>query len=300
MKSRNSSPDYLNKESKVTQQVGGSDKIWNLCGLAPDFDKMEKNPEDSTWNKADCIFPRWLTELYHYHILKCYEPEFDPGRLQSMGSLRVGHEWATSLSLFTFMHWRRKWQPTSGSCLENLRDGGAWWAAVYGVAQSWTQLKWLSSSSSSFQAEKYHPSSSGLSGMTRDWCVIKMTQGKWQGVGRGMDWEFGITRCKLLYAGWINSEVLLHSTVQFSCSVVSNSLRPHGLHHTRLPCPSPILGAYSNSCPLSWWCHPAISSSVAPFSSSPQSFPASGSFPMSQLFASGGQSIGVQFQHQSF
>ena len=60
----------------------------------------------------------------------------EPGRLQSMGSLRVGPDWVTSLSLFTFMHWRRKWQPTPGSCLENLRDGGAWWAAVYGVAQS--------------------------------------------------------------------------------------------------------------------------------------------------------------------
>ena len=72
----------------------------------------------------------------------------EPGRLQSMGSLRVGHDWATSLSLFTFMHWRWKWQPLQGSCLENPRDGGAWWAAVYGVTQSRTRLKWLSSSSS--------------------------------------------------------------------------------------------------------------------------------------------------------
>ena len=62
-----------------------------------------------------------------------------------MGSLRVGHDWATSLSLFTFMHWRRKWQPTH-SCLENPRDRGAWWAAIYGVAQSRTRLKRLSSS----------------------------------------------------------------------------------------------------------------------------------------------------------
>ena len=73
----------------------------------------------------------------------------EPGRLQSMGSLRVGHDWATSLSLFTFMHWRKKWQPLQCSCLENPRDGGAWWAAVYGVAQSQTRLKRLSSSSSS-------------------------------------------------------------------------------------------------------------------------------------------------------
>ena len=72
-------------------------------------------------------------------------------RLQSMGSLRVGHNWATSLSLslFTFMHWRRKWQPLQCSCLENPRDGGAWWAAVYGVAQSRTWLKRLSNSGSS-------------------------------------------------------------------------------------------------------------------------------------------------------
>ena len=81
-------------------------------------------------------------------------------------------------------------------------------------------------------------------------------------------------------------------TVQFSRSVVSGSLRPHGLQHVRPPCPSPIPGVYSNSCPLSWWCHPTISSSVIPFSSRLQSFPASGSFPMSQLFTSGGQSIG--------
>ena len=65
-----------------------------------------------------------------------------------MGLLRVGHDWATSLSLFTFMHWRRKWQPTPVFCLGNPRDGGAWWAAVYGVAQSQTRLKQLSSSSS--------------------------------------------------------------------------------------------------------------------------------------------------------
>ena len=71
----------------------------------------------------------------------------EPGGLQSMGLLTVGDNWAISLSLFTFMHWRRKWQPRQCSCLENPRDGGAWWAAVYGVAQSRTRLTWLSSSS---------------------------------------------------------------------------------------------------------------------------------------------------------
>ena len=81
----------------------------------------------------------------------------EPGGLQSMGSLRVGHDWTTSLSLFIFMHWRRKWQPIQCSCLENPMDGGAWWAAVYGVAQSWTQLKWLSSGSSSGSDSKNLP-----------------------------------------------------------------------------------------------------------------------------------------------
>ena len=83
------------------------------------------------------------------------------------------------------------------------------------------------------------------------------------------------------------------SSVQFSHSVVSDSLRPDGLQHTRPPCPSPTARAYSNSCPLSWWCHPTISSSVIPFSSHRQSFPASVSSPMSQLFTWGGQSTGV-------
>ena len=71
----------------------------------------------------------------------------EPGRLQSMGSRRVRHDWVTSLSLFTFMHWRRKWQPTPVFLPGNPRDGGAWWAAVYGVAQSQTWPKRLSSSS---------------------------------------------------------------------------------------------------------------------------------------------------------
>ena len=84
-----------------------------------------------------------------------------------------------------------------------------------------------------------------------------------------------------------------HISVQFSHSVMSDSLQPHGLQHARPPCPSPTPGVYSNSCPLNWWCHPTISSSVIPFSSHLQSFPASGSFPVSQFFTSGGQSIGV-------
>ena len=93
--------------------------------------------------------------------------------------------------------------------------------------------------------------------------------------------------------GNIKYQVLCIYSVQFSRSVVSDSLRPHELQHSRPPCPSPTPGVHSNSRPLSRWCHPAISSSVVPFSSCPQSLPASGSFPMSQLFAWGGQSIGV-------
>ena len=85
----------------------------------------------------------------------------------------------------------------------------------------------------------------------------------------------------------------MFSSVQISRSVVSDSLLPHESQHARPPCPSPTPGVHPNSCPLSWWCHPAISSSVVPFSSCPQSLPASESFPMSQLFAWGSQSTRV-------
>ena len=87
--------------------------------------------------------------------------------------------------------------------------------------------------------------------------------------------------------------LLLRPPVQFSHSVVSNSLWPHEPQHTRPPCPSLTPGVYPDPCPSSRWCHPTISSSVVSFFSCPQSFPTSGPFPMSQLFASGGQSIGV-------
>ena len=98
---------------------------------------------------------------------------------------------------------------------------------------------------------------------------------------------------------WMDKKAVVHihngafSSVQFSHSDVSDFLRPHEPQHARLPCPQPNPGAYPNSSPLSWWCHPTIPSSVMPFSSCPQSFTVSGSFQMSQLFASGGQSTGV-------
>ena len=93
----------------------------------------------------------------------------------------------------------------------------------------------------------------------------------------------------------ISSSVVPFSSnsVQLSCSVMSDSWQPHGLQQARLPCPSPTPEAYSVSCPSSQWCHPTISSSVGPFSSCVQSFPASGSFPMSRLFVSGGPSVGA-------
>ena len=90
------------------------------------------------------------------------------------------------------------------------------------------------------------------------------------------------------------------SSVQFNCLFMSSSLQPHGLQHAMPPCPSPTPGVYSNSCQLSWWCHPTISSSVIPFSSCLQSFLASGSFQMSQFFASSGQSIGVSASTSQF
>ena len=105
----------------------------------------------------------------------------------------------------------------------------------------------------------------------------------------------GFMDFKIIFTKWTKDLNRGHrlSSLQFSCSVMSDSLWPHGLQHARPPCPSPTPGVYSNSCPLSRWCHPTISSSVVPFSSCLQSSPATGSFKMSQFFTSGGQSIGV-------
>ena len=97
----------------------------------------------------------------------------------------------------------------------------------------------------------------------------------------------------MLWRIHLHSSSVQFSSVQFTCSVLSDSLWPHELQHTRPPCPSPTPGVHPNSCPSSRRCHPAISSSVVPFSSCPQSLPASESFPMSQLVARGGQSTGV-------
>ena len=104
--------------------------------------------------------------------------------------------------------------------------------------------------------------------------------------------EKSLTLCKTQEEK-VQPDPQLIPSVQLTHSVVFDSLRPHEPQHTRPPCPSPTPGVHPNSCPLSRWCHPTISSSVVPFSSCPQSFPASGFFPMGQLFASGGQSTGA-------
>ena len=116
--------------------------------------------------------------------------------------------------------------------------------------------------------------------------IVKMIQDLRKNNGedsRNISWSPQITE----------EQIEMTTTLQFSCSVMSNSLRPHESQHSRPPCPSTTPGVHSNSRPSSQWCHPAISSSVVPFVSCPQSLPASGFFQMSQIFTSGGQSIGV-------
>ena len=151
--------------------------------------------------------------------------------------------------------WRRRWQPTPYSCLENYMDTGAWWATVHGVSGVGHGLV-RHNTITTAAATLRHP----------------LTRAVWEPNQTGFCPRLG--------------------SVQVSHSVMSNPLRPHGLQHSRPPWPSPTPRVYTNSGPLSWWCHPTISSSVIPFSC-PQSFPASGSFPMSQLFPLGGQSIVV-------
>ena len=124
---------------------------------------------------------------------------------------------------------------------------------------------------------------------TLEWVAISFS--------RGSSWPRDQTRVCCIAGRFFTTEPLgkprTDGSVQFSCSVVFDSSQPHGPQHARPPCPSPTPGVHPNPCPLSRWCHPTISSSVIPFFSCPQSFPASGSFQMSQLFTSGGQSIGV-------
>ena len=135
--------------------------------------------------------------------------------------------------------------PLQYSCLENPRDGGAWWAAIYGVAQSQTRLKQLSSSSSTWLPRRiallwqaFLPAPSLYNTLIGLHAFAQVLSSAWN-----------------VIFSYIPKYLLL-----FSCSVISVSLQHHGLQHTRLPCPSPSPGACSNSCPLGQWCHPAISS----------------------------------------
>ena len=150
--------------------------------------------------------------------------------------------------------------PLHCSCLENPRDGEAWWAAVYGVTQSWTRLKWLSSSSSSSSTGfgllcfHFHSFLCLFDFFLNFFCDLLVIQ---QHVVQPP------------YAGIFNSFSPVSQSVQFSRSVVSDSLWPHESQHASPPCPSPTPGVHSDSCPSSLWCHPAISSSVIPFSSCP-------------------------------
>ena len=109
----------------------------------------------------------------------------------------------------------------------------------------------------------------------------------------GLPFLLHLSQVKTIIHLWSIKYSISKTSVQFSRSVMSDFFWPCELQHSRPPCPSPTPGVYTNPCPLNQWCHPTISSSVIPFSSCPQSFPASGSFPMSQLFAWGGQSIGA-------
>ena len=172
-------------------------------------------------------------------------------------------------------------------------DRRAWWPTVHEVAKNQMRLKWCMQAWTHTHTHTH-------------------TYRDLQHLIKRICWKVVITIFEnielslfssLLYT---SSPCCLHgslisqfSSVQFSHPVVSDSLQPHESQHARPPCPSPTPRVYSNSCPLSQWCHPAILSSVAPFSC-PQTLPASGSVPMSQLFAWGGQSTEFQLQHQSF
>ena len=175
-------------------------------------------------------------------------------------------------------------QDFSGSGLECQRSSSRLWV-WFSLSYSRLRKKW-ESCQTSFGLEVQQNFSAME--MTLLNCVLP-----WDFLLLCKSWAFRRTVVKGSVDLWEHLQACRYpvSSVQFSSVAHSClTLRRHELQHARPPCPSPTPGVHTNPCPLSWWCHPTISSSVVPFSSCPQSFPASGSFPMSQLFASGGQS----------
>ena len=252
----------------------------------------------------------------------------EAGRLQSMGSLEVGHDWVTSFSLSCIGEGNSN--PLQCSCLENPRDRGAWWAAVSGVAQSWTRLKRLSSSSASSQEV--------IGSSLKVWCcsipVIITTllttsnretcnmASKWpsfrsfpEGLLCRTVWVIAKTKPKSriwkYYSSerWpqeINQQVSKCNReggtkpIQFSLLVMSSSLRPHGLQHARLPCPSPTPGVHQTHV---HWVSDAIQPSHPLSSPSPHSFNFSqhqGLFKWVSSSHQGAKVLEFQLQHQSF
>ena len=169
-----------------------------------------------------------------------------------------------------------------GKFQEMVRDKEAWGAAVQGVAKTQT---WPGN----WTAATARGQASGTSGKAVSCCGLWLKVCALNNDSLSQVFVF----VGFLFYFFFNWRISAFSSGQFNHSVVSDSLQPHGLQHTMPPCPSLTPGACSNSHPSSWWCHPTIPSSVIPFSSYFQSFPASESFPRSQFFASGGQSIGV-------
>ena len=166
--------------------------------------------------------------------------------------------------------WGGHGKPLQNSCLENPTYRGAWWATVHRASNNQPQQKWLSTHLQIYT--KTTSSSLFCLHLNLKFTIlfVSILTSQWHQIS-------------FIWKIWHNS--LNIRSDQISRSVVSNSLRPHESQQARPPCPSPTPGVHSDSRPSSQWCHPAISSSAVPFSSCPQSLPASGSFPMNQLFA---------------
>ena len=199
---------------------------------------------------------------------------------------RKCHE-GTNFMFGSMIFWRRQMHPTPV-----LLPGKIPWTEEPGRLQSMGTLSWTRLSDFAFTFH-FHASEKEMAAHSNIlvWRIPGMGEpGGLPSLGLhrvGHDWSSLAAVAAMMFISLASTR--LTATFQFSCSVMSNSLQLHGLQHARFSCPSSSPGACSNSCPLSWWCHPTISSSVIPFSSSLQSFPALAS----QLFPSGGQSIGV-------